>query len=111
MIEKYEADTFIIDGKQHHHSIKIIDGKIKLWLIENHELKLDDILELINSKPSYVVIGTGAYGKLVVPKELQNLIISKNIKLFIGKTPDACKKFNDLEKKGKTAALLYNRSE
>lgn len=108
-IEEYTFGCFIIDGKRYFDDIKIIDEKVKFWHErEGHDLRREEISDLISASPEYIIIGTGASGALVVSREIQSFIAAMDIKLIIEKTQVACNKFNELSKKRrKVAAILH----
>ena len=110
MIDSYRFGEFVIQGKTFKSNVILIDNTFKeARHLENHELKIDDFTELINSNPSYIIIGTGAYGVVKPQKEIIDIIESKGIKLVIEKTADACRKYNEFLKQGiKVAAFLHN---
>lgn len=108
-IEEYTFGCFIIDGRRYFDDIKIIDGKVRYWQgREGHDLKKEEIENLVSASPEYIIIGTGASGVLVVSKEIQNFIKAMDINLIIDKTQNACNKFNELSRqRKKVAAILH----
>mgnify|MGYP006282970985 CR=1 FL=1 len=106
MIDSYSFGRYIIDGKEYTYDIKIIEGRVSTW--RNHDMKVEDILDLVEAQPEIIVIGTGASGVLKVKQEIADLIKSKGIELIIAKTGRACSEFNRLEKEGrKVCAILH----
>lgn len=105
-IEHYLFGSFVVDGKEYRSDIKLIGNEVRLW--HNHSLSLDDVKDVINAKPSAVIIGTGSVGVVNVKKEIVELIKSKGIKLIIAKTAQACKLYNELSKKENVAAILHS---
>ena len=110
MIDNYKFGEFIIKGKKYKSNVALINDQAKpARYLENHELRLDDFLELVNASPSTIIIGTGASGVVKVPQEIIDYIEKRKIKLIIAKTSDACKKYNELIKQGKNiAAFMHN---
>jgi len=110
MIENYTFGRFVIDGEEYHSNVVLIGDKVeKARYLPNHELSLNDFDALVEFKPDYLIIGTGASGVMPVPSEISKFIEDKGIKLIVEKTGDACKKYNSLIKKGKkVAAFLHN---
>ncbi len=106
MIQSYTFGRYIIDGKEYQYDIKIICGRISTW--RNHQMKVEDILDLIEAEPEFIVIGTGASGVLQIKDEIIDLIKSKGIRLIIEKTGMACEEYNRLETEGrKVCAILH----
>ncbi|MBW2992635.1 hypothetical protein KY345_05450 [Candidatus Woesearchaeota archaeon] len=110
MIDSYTFGTFIIDGKKFDSNVKIIQDKAsKYRYFENHIIELNDFVDLVDKKPEYIIIGTGASGVVNVPDEIKEYIEKAGIKLIIEKTGDACNTYNDLIKKNKkVCALMHN---
>jgi len=68
-----------------------------------------DILLLVEAKPEYIIIGTGANGVMPVPEDISNFIKEKGIKIIVEKTGEACQIYNALLKESKkVAAFLHN---
>jgi hypothetical protein len=110
MIDSYTFGKFIVDGKKYESNIVLLGKQIKkARYLEGHELNLDDIYPLVEFNPGYIIIGTGASGVMPVPKEIEDFIKEKGIKLIIEKTGDACRTYNSLiAEKKKVAAFLHN---
>lgn len=110
MIDSYTFGTFIIDAKRFDSNIKIIQEKaVKYRYFENHIIELNDFVDMVDKKPEYIIIGTGASGVVHVPEEIEEYIKKAGIKLIIKNTADACDTYNDLiRKKKKVCALLHN---
>lgn len=110
MIEHYEFGRFIVDGKLHQSNIFLLGSEVKeARYLPGHQLKLDDILPLVDYKPEVIIIGTGSSGVMGVQKEISDYIEKRGIKLIVEKTGKACQTYNALLKKGKrVAAFLHN---
>lgn len=110
MIEHYEFGEFVVDGKKYKSNIVLIGtGVTEGRYLPGHQLKLDDFLQLVAYKPDVIIIGTGAYGVVKVPKEISDYIKKRGIKLVVEKTARACRIYNSLIKEGKrVAAFLHN---
>lgn len=108
MITNYQFGEFVINGKKYKDDITIIDGMVGRWDRDEHVLYVDNVEELVESKPEYIVIGTGAYGALDVPADVRNYIEDNRIKLIIEKTEKACSEFNRLEREHVRVAGLFH---
>jgi hypothetical protein len=110
MIDSYTFGSFIINGKKFDSNVKLIqENAVKCRYFENHIIELNDFTDLVDMKPEYIIIGTGASGVVHVPEEIKEYIEKAGIKLIIEKTADACDIYNDLIKKNKkVCALLHN---
>ena len=108
-IEEYKFGMFRIDGKDYLDDIKIIGNKVRFWQNrEFHFLKPENIKELVDPKPEYIVIGTGASGMLNVLPETKDMIYKNRIRFVAEPTEKACNTFNDLVKQNKKVnAILH----
>lgn len=110
MIDSYRFGEFVIKGKIYKSNVVLLGQEAKqARYLPAHQLKLADFTELVNYKPEYIIIGTGAYGAVKVPQEIIDYIEKQGIKLIIEKTGDACQTYNALLKEGKKiAAFLHD---
>lgn len=110
MIDRYEFGKFIVNKKEYKSNITITGEDAREHRhLEDHKIRLDDFARLLAYNPNYIVIGTGAYGVVKVPKEIIEYIEKRNIKVIVEKTEEACKKYNELLLKGnKVAGFFHN---
>ncbi len=110
LIESYNFGKIVINGKEYHSDIIIYKNIIddKWWRKEGHNLCIDDIKEIINKKPDVLIIGTGNFGLMKVPKELIEKIKSFGIEqIIVKKTGEACKEYNKLYKNKNIVAAFH----
>jgi len=110
MIESYKFGQIIINGKKYNSDLIIFKDNIydSWWRKEGHNLCIDDIKEIINKKPDILIVGTGYFGLMKVPKELIENIKSSGIKqVIVKKTGNACTEYNKLYKKTNIAAAFH----
>ena len=110
MIESYKFGQIIINGKKYNSDLIIFKDHIydSWWRKEGHNLCIDDIKEIINKKPDILIIGTGHFGLMKVPKELIENVKSSGIKqVIVKKTGDACNEYNKLCKKKNIVAAFH----
>ena len=109
MIESYDFGRIVVDGKEYTSDVIIypdnVDGN--WWRKEGHRLQVVDIEKAIQEKPEILIVGTGASGLMEVPKDVENYITSKGIKLVVDTTKNACDAYNRLSPSGKTIAALH----
>ena len=97
-IESYRFGEIVIDGIHYTKDLKIIRGKTfdNWWRSQGHTLQLSDILDVVAAKPSTLIVGTGAYGRMVVKPGLSEELESKGIRIEALPTESAIQKFNEL---------------
>jgi hypothetical protein len=108
-IEKYSFGSITIEGEEYTKDVIIFPDKVfsPWWREEGHSLSIKDLKEVIVAKPSLLIIGTGAYGAMNIPKETLQRLKEKNIETVSAKTGDAVKIHNEklLENKNVIACL------
>jgi hypothetical protein len=110
MIDSYEFGSIIINGKAYTSDIIIFpDGKVKAswWRKEGHSLSIEDIIDLVQSAPELIIVGTGAYGFMKAAKELESQLKDKGIELKTAPTDQAMKLYNALYQKRKLGACFH----
>lgn len=110
MIEFYDFGTIVINGKHYTNDVIVFLDKVKdnWWRGEGHKLAIEDLQEVLKVEPQVVVVGTGYWGLMKVPKEVKRHLDRQGIRLMIEKTGDATKTFNKLAESGeKVVAALH----
>ena len=109
MIESYNFGKIIINSEEYHSDIIIYKDSIddKWWRRESHRLCVEDIKNILDNKPETLIIGTGYYGLMKVPLELNRYLESNNIEVIIKKTKAACDEYNMLCQKKNVVAALH----
>ncbi|NIA08906.1 MAG: hypothetical protein GWP10_03860 [Nitrospiraceae bacterium] len=97
-IESYHFGEIVIDGVPYNKDLKIIKGKIieDWWRSQGHLLQVSDIVDIVAAKPNTLVVGTGAYGRMVLKPGLLDELGSKGIYVEFLPTELAVGKFNEL---------------
>lgn len=104
-IERYSFGSITINGKTYSNDVIIFPNRvISDWRRkEGHKICIEDLEEIIKEKPKKLIIGTGAYGMVVVPAEVREKLEEEDIEFEILKTKEACRIFN--KEKNAVAAL------
>ena len=117
-IEAFSWGKFIINGKTHEKNegkkrgkgkdISLIRNKVKRWKErEGHTLQPMMVSRVFDQNIHTLILGIGVYGKIDVPDEVKKEIRKNGIsELLLLKTPEACKKYNELYHQGERVALL-----
>jgi hypothetical protein len=116
-IEEVVRGKYIIQGKEHSQEgekkgagkdIRIIGTEVSEWKERTgHILRPEMITGVFGIGIEALVIGTGFDGAIEVKKETIEEIRDYGIRdIIIEKTPDACKKYNELYVKGVKVAML-----
>ncbi|MHA1594397.1 MAG: Mth938-like domain-containing protein [Candidatus Baldrarchaeia archaeon] len=108
-IEEYSFGRIVINGKTYTSDVIIFPDRVKggWWRKEGHCLYIEDLKEVIEEKPEVLVVGTGAYGAMRVPKETLEELKRHGIEVIVCETKEACKIFNELSGKKRVVAALH----
>ena len=109
-VESYEFGSIRIDGKTYHEDLIILpDRVIESWRrIRGHELRLDDLKEVLEADIDCLIIGTGYYGMVKVLDEVVEYFEKKGVEVVIKPTREACEAYNERVDFGKKAALALH---
>ena len=108
-IDSYSFGKIVIQGKVFTSDVIIYPGRVDAawWRKEGHLLQVEDLAEALRSKPGVLVIGTGYYGILRVPRETVERIAALGIDVKVEKTARAVEVYNELERAGNMVAALH----
>lgn len=100
-IDRYSFGKLDLDGKSYESDIIIYPDKVdsSWWRKEGHYLRIEDVKDVIKEKLDVIIIGTGYYGAMTVPKETIDYLKKNNFQVFVEKTPEAVRLFNDISVK------------
>lgn len=108
-IEACKFGEITIEGKDYTSDVIIYPDRVDAtwWRKEGHRLQREDIQEIIQAAPQYLVVGTGQDNRMKIDPQVKSLLEQKGIRLFAAATLEACKIYNDLikDKKSVISAL------
>jgi len=112
MIEQYSFGNIVINGVSYINDIKIIQGKVisEWWRKRGHFVDVDDIQDILKSKPDVLVLGKGSPGQMKSTDTLREFLEKNNIELIEEKTVEAIETFNRLLKQGKNVSAGFHLS-
>jgi hypothetical protein len=97
MIESYVTGRSMrVAGKTYTTDLKIIGETVKdnWWRRQGHRLLSDDIVDILDSRPDVLVVGTGYAGNLDVPPSLRKNLAERGVRLITEHTAEAVELFN-----------------
>lgn len=107
-IDQYQFGKVIIDGVRYTRDLIILPSRIisDWWRDEGHLLKLDDLEQVLEANPQFLVIGMGASGRMRVSREVEDALQAAGIGWAALPTGEACQEFNRrAAEEGSTAVL------
>ena len=102
-----------IDGNQVFKDVKLFPGGCREWNWQETDtqhspgIQFFDVQELLDNGAEIVVLSRGVLGRLKVQKEIVAKLESESIVVYILKTKEAVKLYNDLSKTEKVGALIH----
>jgi len=101
-----------ISGKRYTSDLKIIKGQIypNWWRKTGHSIAVDEIIDIINAKPDYFVIGSGKFGLMKVSDKLRRLLSDCGIQFIVEPSKTAVKIYNQMYADGKNIAGAFHLS-
>jgi hypothetical protein len=99
-VEAYSFGRIRIDGAEYTSDVLVFPGWVRdrWWRREGHSLCLADLAEALAEKPGTLVIGTGYYGNMQVPKETLEALRARGIEVRIHRTGEAVEELNRLQR-------------
>ncbi len=106
-IDSYSFGSISVGNKTYKKDVIIFPDKVlsPWWRAEGHLLQMGDLEEVINARPSVLIVGTGASGIMKVPDQLIKALGEKGIEVMALRTPEAVAAFNDMGDEKVIAAL------
>ena len=108
-IDSYQFGLIVINGKKYTSDVIISPDSVKAnwWRKSSHDLRVEDIAEVITENPEVLIVGTGDSGLMKVLPEVPQAIESQGIKLIIEVTDKACHIYNQLCRSQRAVAALH----
>lgn len=109
MIDSYSFGRIVIDKKSYASDIILFPDRVfsPWWRKEGHNLCLEDLEEIKLEDYEVLIVGTGFFGAMKVKKELKAFIEEKGIRLFVEKTKDAVRRYNDMTTQSKVVGAFH----
>ncbi len=109
IIDSYHFGTIVVNGQSYTSDVIIFRDKVNdnWWRKTGHELRLDDLTEVMAEKPEVLVVGTGASGLVKVLPEVQPTLEAQGIRLIARPTSEACTIYNQLCHSQRVIAALH----
>jgi len=106
-IDAFEFGSITIDKKTYNHDVYIMpSGKIE-EREHSHEITKQQIMHVLKENPDIILIGKGTSGVAKLTEEAKKLLSENKVEFFEDNTYNIVKKFNDLAKKKKVAAIIH----
>ena len=110
MIDRYRFGSIVVDGREYESDVLIYpDGHVDdaWWRVEGHKLILQDLQQLIASKPDAIVVVTGESGMLAPDPGLRDQLAKHGIALYAESSEEAMVLYNELSRDRKVAGCFH----
>ncbi len=99
-VDEYDFGHIRIDGVRYNSDVIISPEKVRdhWWRAEGHRLQIGDLDAVLSPSTRILIVGTGYYGRMVVPNETRDHIVSSGVQVIAARTGDAVAEFNRLQR-------------
>jgi hypothetical protein len=106
-IDHYEFGRIVVDGRQETRDLIVLPGRVvpNWWRQEGHALVLDDLVEVLDELPPYLVVGTGADGRMRPDPDTLRQLEERGVTVEALPTGQAVRRFGELDSARAAAAL------
>jgi hypothetical protein len=110
-IDSYSFGGIRIDGRHYSKDVILLSGEVTSpWWREagGHVYAVCDLEEVLAAAPEVVVLGTGCYGRVVIPEETRRAFSEVGSEIVVERTGEAVKRFNQLAEAGRDVAAALH---
>lgn len=108
-IKSYRFGHLVVDSETYSRDVIILPEKVLpgWWREEGHALHPGDLELVLEAAPEVLVVGQGAYGRMLVTQEACQTLDDAGIELIAQPTHEACQSYNRLRLQRSVAAALH----
>jgi hypothetical protein len=98
MVDSYSFGRITIDNQTYTSDIILFPDRVfsPWWRKKGHNLCLEDLEEIPFEDYDALIVGTGFFGAMKVDKAIQSFLKENGIQLFVEKTKEAVRKYNEM---------------
>jgi hypothetical protein len=106
-IEGYRFGRVVVDGEEQTRDVIVLpDRVVANWRrADGHRLALADLEAVLDDLPTYLVVGTGAYGRMRPQPEALEQLRERGVEVEALPTADAVRRYGALDPRQTAAAL------
>jgi hypothetical protein len=95
-IDSYLFGRITVDGRDYTSDVILYPDRVdhSWWRKEGHVFHPEDVPDVLNRPPDILIIGTGYFGVMRVPKETLDELASRGIEVKAMKTAKAVEVYN-----------------
>jgi hypothetical protein len=105
-LSAYHFGEVTVGEERHTKDLLVFQGQVRApWIRrEGHRLALEDLAALLEQGPEGIVVGTGAFGRLVVPSAVVRSLSERGIEILVLDTAKAVEAYNERVGRGERVA-------
>src|SRR5215211_5589923 len=106
-IEDYSFGRLTVDGQEHTHDLIVLPRRVvRNWRRrDGHSLVLEDLDEVLPDLPQRLIIGTGAYGRMIPDPKTVESLQERGVEIEVLPTDDAVRRYGTMNPAATAAAL------
>ncbi|MBC7109903.1 MAG: hypothetical protein H5T46_02685 [Archaeoglobi archaeon] len=113
MIEAIDFGRIRINGVTYEHDVLITsDGEVRdrrrRLSTQSHEVDREEILQILESDPEAIIIGTGMMNRVRIKDDARDLVRERGILLYVYNSRETMTRFNEMRKEGKRVAAIIH---
>jgi hypothetical protein len=107
-IDEYSFGRIVVDGAEETRDVILLPGRVvRDWLrLDGHRLVVQDLEDVLDELPERLVVGTGAYGRMIPAPETLETLRQRGIEVETLPTDEAVQRYGELDPR-RTAAALH----
>jgi hypothetical protein len=107
-IEGYDFGHVTVNGQEETKDVIVLPERVVRgwWRKEGHGLVLEDLDEVLDELPEWLVVGTGAYGQMRPDPATLEMLRGRGIQVEVLPTGEAVARYGELDPR-RTAAALH----
>ncbi|MCS7214915.1 MAG: Mth938-like domain-containing protein [Thermodesulfovibrio sp.] len=109
-ITHYSFGKMVVDGNEYTKDLIVFPDSVSpsWWRKEGHSLCMEDLEDVFKREINVLVVGTGAYGRMIVNEKLIQDLKNKGIETYVSETDKAVLLFNKFSEEGKKVAGAFH---
>jgi len=111
-IQHYDFGHIVIDDQRYSQDVIVLPDRVisHWWREHGHSLSPTDLGDVVRAEGEVdtLIVGTGAYGLMVVPPETHHYLQERGIQFIIRRTGSAVEEYNRRQEEGQSVAAALH---
>ena len=108
-VESYAFGKITVDGQTYTKDLLLLPAgpHPNWWRKEGHLLQPTDLQDVLEAKPTILIVGCGNPGLMKVPQGTLDWLATQEVRVEVLPTATACQRYNELAPSERAAAALH----